>query len=133
MRNKKAWLKILEAFLGILLVMGAILVIYSDTQTEKSYDAEINQKQKEIMNIIVNNENYRTLILNDDEVTLNNDVQKIMPSNWEYIIKICLIDEICGAGTPTDTEVYTTQAIVTSTTVIAPGDPRKIRFFVWLK
>lgn len=139
--NKKAWIRIVEAVIAIIIIGSAILVT-SLRQGKESDTESIYEKQKQILEIISNN-NYRMEILSSDNLpveigmenpdyTIDELVKKTIPKNWDFNIVICEIDDICSIQTPIDRDVYVSETII-SANFSKYEKPRKIEFFVWIK
>lgn len=131
MKNKKAWIRIAEASIAVLIIMTSVIIITSRQPTTDISD-EIYEKQSKILDIIVNNDTLRQEILNQDLTNTNQQISKLTPNNWDFEIKICDLDRVCPNPQPIyDRNVYTTERIVSST--LTTYNPKKIRFFVWMK
>ena len=129
--NKKAWLRIVEAFLAILIVVSAILIIMSKDQTHVDLSGDVNYKQRQILDIIAKDDSLREKVIQNNVVDLNNEISPMIPRNWNFTTKICSIDDICNADVPLDREIYVSQIIITSST--EEYNPKKVKFFVWGK
>jgi len=129
--NKKAWLRIVEAFLAILIVVSAVLIVMSKNQTRMDLSGDVNYKQRQILDIIAKNDSLRESILQNETTDLNNQILLMVPRNWNFTTKVCGIKEICTTDIPLDREVYVSQIIITSS--INKYDPKKIKFFTWRK
>ena len=130
--EKKAWLRIVEATIASLIVISAIVFIVSRQQVKTSdISDDIYEKQRYILDIISQNEDLRKDILIKDNTEINNTISKMIPENWGFSTKICRIDEICNGETPNDREIYATETIITSS--LSQYQPKKLRFFVWMR
>ncbi|MFA5258983.1 MAG: hypothetical protein WC979_08275 [Candidatus Pacearchaeota archaeon] len=129
--NKKGWLRIVEAFLAILIVVSAVLIVMSKDQTRVDLSGDVNYKQRQILDIIAKNDSLRESILQNETAQLNSQILLMAPKNWNFTTKICDIKEVCTANIPLDREVYVSQIIITSS--INEYDPKKIKFFTWRK
>lgn len=134
--NKKAWLRIVEAVIAILIVMGVILIISYRNVAEPNIEESIYQKQEHIINIITSDENLRNDILQGNNINVDNYIKEkdLIPSNWEFATAICEVNQICSPTSPelpTDKQIYVEERIVTST--LTSYSPKKIKFFVWMK
>lgn len=131
-RDKKAWLRIVEAFLAVLIVMGAVLVLLSKQPPTKDMSDSIYEKQRQILDIISKNDSLRGEIVSGDNTKVNLTIQELIPSSWEFATNICDLDAICpNPGDYENKEVYATEVVVTSTLNVY--SPKKLRFFVWMK
>ncbi len=134
--DKKAWLKIVEAVIAILIVLSAMLYITLSYAPKKNISAIAYDKEKYILNAISKDESLRADILSDNNAGVNTFASQFIPSSWGYETRICSINDICeGASTPSDKEVYASEIVITSYIGVAGSkyEPRKLRMFVWVK
>ncbi|VVB78083.1 Uncharacterised protein [uncultured archaeon] len=132
MKNKKGWMRIIEAFIAVLIITGGVLVVLSKQNNLNSNSSEkIYEKQRYILDIVTNNESLRKAVIENQPNVVSDAILQMLPANFDFTIKICEISDICNTDTPHDREVYTSEVIVTST--IQQYQPRKLRFFVWVK
>ena len=141
--NKKAWLRIVEALIAVLIVVGSVLVIMSQQNKNPDISEDVYKRQKQILDVLSKDEIARQLILDKNIPNVKSRIDKLIPSNWGFDINICDLDAICGAFDPVgnplpiDREVYASEVVVSST-LTQYGDatlqkPQKLRFFVWMK
>lgn len=144
-RDKRAWVKIVEAFIAILLIVGVVLVILNKGYIGKEdissnvYDTEIS-----ILREIQRNDTMREEILNTSEELLpvewedttfpesiRNRIIERTPDYLECIGKICEIDDACSLTEKKDKEVYA-QSVAISPTVGGEEVYRKLNLFCWV-
>jgi hypothetical protein len=130
--NKRAWLRILEAFLAVVIVLSAVLIIMVKQKPKTDISEEVYEKQRQVLDIISKNNSLRNDILIKDNIRIDNLIYDLVPKNWNYSTSICNISLICPNPVQVyETEVYTTEIIVTSN--LTKYAPKKLRFFVWEK
>lgn len=149
--NKKAWLRIVEAFIAALIILSTVLIIISNQSPKSEIGEDIYEKQTKILDILRKNNIIRPEILGavievgdppihtpveirpgDQDYEIDNFISDMIPVNWDFLVMICAINEICNSeNTPNDKEVHATEVLVTSDLSIY--SPRKLRFFVWMK
>ena len=132
MKNKRGWIKIVEAFLAIILITGALLIVVEQRRSgieeneQKIYDAET-----EILREIELNSQMRTQVLGVEDAELGKDgnvpqeieeyMEEGLPDNLYCEFKICELDKICSLDNYADTNVYSQSvAITTNTTTYSP-------------
>jgi len=129
-KDIKAWLRIVEAFIAILIIIGVVLTILSKQSPGANISESVYEKQRNILNIISKNNGLRVYVLAGNNAEINNVIDDMIPVSWNYATEICELDSICNsASTPNDKEVYTTEVVITST--LTQYSPKKLRFFVW--
>jgi len=130
--NRKAWLKILEAFLAVAIILSAVLILMVKQKPKIDISEEVYEKQRQILDVISKNNYLRNNILMQNNTEVNNLISSIIPGNWNYSTNICNISLMCPNPKGVyETEVYTTEVIVTSN--LTKYLPKKLRFFVWAK
>lgn len=130
--NKKAWLRILEAFLAVLVVLSAVLIIMVKQKPETDINEEVYERQRQVLDIISKNNSLRNDILMQNNTRINSLILNLVPGNWNYSTNICNISLICPNPVQVyETEVHTTEIIITSN--LTKYSPKKLRFFVWAK
>jgi len=128
-KERKAWIRIIEAFLAIMLIASSLIIILNN-QDFGDKD-EIYELQREIVNIINKNDELRSDIVDGDTDNVNQKIQEILPSGLDFSTCVTNINDICSVNVPANKEVYTTEMIISST--LTQYNPKKLRFFVWSK
>jgi hypothetical protein len=126
MKNKKGWIRILEAFISVMLIAVFMRVLYSG-QVKKSSD-EIQKIQNVILDQVVNNEELRQDILLGSEGPVLSFVSERLPKDLNFTVHICPVSDICGMPFYVK-EVFASERIVSST--LEKYEPRKLKLFVW--
>jgi hypothetical protein len=142
MVNKRAWVKLLEAFLAVSLIIVILSVnIYTIDKKNKDIKDQIQEKEFEILNIIQNNESLRESILNVSTIPVESNENgfpdnlkifwnKTMINSIECILKICSPENICeSVNYPSKKEIYVQSIIISSTK--EKYSPLKIVSFCW--
>lgn len=128
--NTKAWVRIVEAFIAVLIITGGVLIILSrESKTNDSSD-KIYEKQRNILNMVIKNESLRNKIIVGENQEVNDAISLMISNNWNFTTNICDINEICNTNTPNDKDIYVSEVIVTSN--LTQYSPKKLRFFVWI-
>ena len=63
MKNKKGFIRIIEAIFAILVIMSAALILVSNSVQTSDISEEVHEKQRYILEVIANNEAMREQIL----------------------------------------------------------------------
>lgn len=138
-KNKKGWMRILEATVAVLIVSGVLITIYSGQPKRVDPSEEISRLQKSILNDIASDNNLRSHVLNS-EINTNYDIliqyiREKIPSHLNFSLKICSLSEIsCKLDeevfkTLIDEEVFVEEIIIS--TDLSTYNPKKVRLFVW--
>ena len=133
-KDRKAWVRIVEAFLAILIISTALFVLIAKSPAVADIDEEIYEKQRQILNVISKNDALRNDIVNGDNAEVNNTISEMISSSWNFETNICDINSVCPkpeSGLELDKQVYSTEVVISST--LTDYIPKKLRFFVWMK
>lgn len=145
--NKKGWIKIVEAFIAILLLIGVSLFLYGgSSDKEKKDSSEIYKIQRTILESIQNNEKIRSEIVSLEEneipvawdnfdtmglTNLKKLIESMAPKNMECVSKVCKMNnEICDID-------YIEKDVYTHSTIISVNktdyNPRQVKLFCYKK
>lgn len=138
MKNKKGWLRVVEAFMAILMIGGAILIVVNqDTEGEEQAALGAYENELAVLRNVQLNDTLRSSILtisdNSLPVELNDsefpqDVEsKIEEKISPYLncnAKICGIYEECIANVSSTSDVYIKQAVIFANMQV--NNPRKL-------
>ena len=140
MKNKKGFIRIIEAIFAILLIMGAVLIILTNNIQSSDISEEVYEKQRYILNIIGNNEDMRNEIITyDPEEDPNGQlietrafITNSIPNSWKFNVCVKSVDEICSPpDIPTDKEIYVSETIISSSLSHDYKGAKKLRLFIW--
>ena len=145
MKNKKGWIRIVEAFVAILLITGVLLVVINkgyignNNLSERIYDFQLS-----VLREIETDSNLRSVILDpnliipveEGEGSFPRDILNVIisekPNYLECKSKICLAERICSLETyNVEKDVYANSVIITAN--LTEYNPRQIKIFCWTK
>ncbi|MBU3912829.1 MAG: hypothetical protein KKE50_01920 [Nanoarchaeota archaeon] len=126
-RNKRGWIKIVEAFIAIILIASIMLTVYSKQPT-RTKNEEIIKVEDSILNEISQSEALRQDVLDSNNLSISLFIQSKMPPNLNFTAKICAVDDVCGLDVYRK-EVYARERIISST--LTEYSPKKLRLFAW--
>jgi hypothetical protein len=132
MMDKKGWIRIAEAFVSVLIVVGAAMVVVkggvqTDDISEKIYDIEVAILREIRLNDSLRDE----ILLTSGIVEWDNKVIDKTPDWLECVAKICPPDSECLLIDESEKSVYAHSALITSTLDIF--NPRQLKLFCWEK
>ncbi len=130
MKNKKAWLRIVEATIAILIIASVLFIMI--TREPKKDPIDIHDMQRFILEQISSNDTLRGEIL-QGQTTAKTDafINDIKPSHWDFTIRICQVDEVCGMPFYVEKEVYADEILIAAN--LTHYQPKKLKLFVWAK
>ena len=129
--NNRGWIRIVEAFIAIIILIGAALLIISEQPKNTDISSQVYAKESSIIDYVSNNESLRNQILNGDTSGTNAAIGKIITGNFAYTTNICDITSICNQNVPYDRDVYSKEVIISSN--LSQYSPKKLVFSVWAK
>jgi len=149
-KNKRGWMRILEATIAVMLVSGVLIVVYS-TQVDKGIaPAEyFFSLQKGILADVSSRSDLRLAILNtynDEDLNdgnfsiISEFIASRVPDAFGYSLRVCNLGDHCKMNSADyintlDKEVFVEEIIVSSE--LGNGEnavydkPKKFRFFIW--
>ena len=141
MVNKRAWIRIVEASVAIMIILAVILTV-SQTRN-RAAESDPSDILTPILDEIAKNVTFREAIINDnnesaaaENMILDFLKQKIKNPAIGYDLKICAYMEICGLERyPPDARgsIYADERVISSTLTTQGSGPRKVSIFIWLK
>jgi len=131
MNNKRGWIRIAEAAIAIMILVGVLLVISSNQSSDEADISEqISELQLSALQEISDNQELRQAALDDNETKLEEHARKFFPPEFNVTIKICAPDDyVCSLNTKINSDVFVEERIISST--LTQYNPRKVRLFVW--
>jgi hypothetical protein len=131
-KSKKAWIRIVEAFFAILLILTVVITIQTNNLRRNDYTREIYEIQTNILNIISNDLSLRRLVLDENASEISSwiDSRGKIPNSFEYQVKICDLTEICNPDTYMN-EMYVSERVISST--LEEYNPKIVKLFMWRK
>jgi hypothetical protein len=142
LKNKKAWIKIIEAFVSILLIVGILLVfINSGIILEDPLIAKTHNLESSILREIQLNDSLRENLItaelpvnwsNFEDAGLLNIKSLIISKTPNYLncqAKLCTINDICSSPSEISKNVYADSVIISAT--LQKYSPRQLKLFCW--
>jgi hypothetical protein len=139
MKSKKAWLRIVEASIAVLIIASVLFVMISRAPID-SNEKQIRETQRFVLEQINKNNSLRKQILQYDFspppnpilTELENSIREILPPNLDFDVRICGVGDVCGMSSyPDRREVFADEILVTST--LTDYKPRKVKLYVWVR
>ena len=132
MKDKKGFLRIVEAFIAILLIIGALLIVYTRVLPGPQIPSQVYNFQKTLLDEIAANETMRNYILQNNPGPAQDFVGARVPAGFESEVKICEPGDICPS-TEYHEEIFSTERIISVTLEQEELEPKKIKVFMWRK
>lgn len=144
--SKKAWIRIVEAFIALLLITGTLLVVIDRGYIGRTDIApQVYTAQVAILREIELNSDYRSAIINQGiETPINWDefedkgleevqekINQSIPDYLECVAKICKLEDICSLVRIEDIEkdIYAQAVAIAAEKDVY--EPRQLKLFCW--
>jgi len=132
-KNKKGWIRIVEVFLAILLLMGVLMIIIKGDEVKFEKGKIINQKQAIFLNTVQINDSFRENILSLSALPINSN-ESGFPENLKIyfleefencFMNICLPEDACVLDFKSEEEIYSKEILINSYDNVY--SPRKVK------
>ena len=148
MKNKRGWIKIVEAFISILIIISVVLIVYDGGSTKtEDLSSQVYPIERAILKEVEFDSNLRESILEVPTDKLPLDWEKLeenglagvkekingkVVSNLNCVAKVCALDEnICDLKEYIEKDVY-----AQSISIVANSDiysPKQLKIFCYTK
>ncbi len=143
MRNKKGWIRIVEAFVSILLIAGVLLIVIGEKHIiNPNPDSDIHDSQLIALRDIQMNTTLREKVLGASPPVesdkggfpeeVKDRIDYLIPDSLECKSKICEIDLACGLDSQVEENIYVQSVIITvAKDQTEPMNPKQLKLFCW--
>ena len=129
-RGDKGWIRVVEAFISILLVVSVLLIVLSSNLlVNKNQSSEIHEIELNILRDIQVDDDLRLEVLNENLDPVQTRITTKTPSYLECEAIICEIDGDCDLSSSQEKDIY-----VQSIFISAQGGnygPKQLKLFCW--
>jgi hypothetical protein len=148
-KNSRGWIRVVEAFLAILLVTSVIvLVVNQETRSKNNIDSSrVYGYEIYLLRGIELNDTLRTSVLNvnDSIIPVISDNESYFPANVSNFItnagqvqgalecgaEICFTNSSCGFWKSIGKDLFAQRIFISSNLTVY--NPRQLKIFCWLK
>lgn len=133
MVNKRGWLRIVEASIAILIILGVLISVNSGNNNTSSED--LSEKITPLLEEIASNYTLRESVVqnsaNESEKQILEFLKtKITNPSVDYTVRVCLIeDSTCALETYPSQEVFVQERVISS--VLGNISPKRVKIFMW--
>ncbi len=133
--DRRGIIRILEAFIAILLILGAVAIVFSKFGGRSLESQNIIETEKLILEQIANSAQFRDEAVRMSESSqasseLNNFISNRIPASYEYEFKVCELSSVCSAGNYHEV-IYAHERALSSS--LKQYSPKKMKLYVWRK
>jgi hypothetical protein len=144
-KNKKGWLRIVECFVTIILVVAVVLAVVSRLQkNETGLEEQIYDREQILLRGLELNDTIREEVLglsvgedgiSSDQAGFPEDIRARInsetPNYLECKVKICNLDKCILESYPAKSS-YAKTVLITVMTTSASFNPRQLKIFCWI-
>ena len=133
-KNKRGWIRIVEAFMAVIIVLGVVLVINQRAQAPARSGEEITKLERNILDFARQDNLLRSEVLSGNLSGVDKIVSVMTPSGYEYAIRNCSINDVCSFDGQSyiNTDIYAEDTlIVANLTYFEPTQSKKLKLFMW--
>lgn len=136
MKNRKAWLRIVEAFIAVLIVIGALLIVLSGKKAQQ--EQEFCSILPPMMEKIAKDEILRSEILLKGNETTINKIKRFLEGElknpaFAFSVRICEPTDPCvlQEGGLENIDICAEQRIISTTKEQTSFSPKKLKVFMF--
>ena len=144
--NKRGWIRIVEAFLSVLLITVVLVLVVNNQQTsQQDSSPKVYNYEIYILRLIELNDTLRSEIINvsnsvmpatsDNSTTFPSDVinqiNLAAPGALTCSAEICSTNSTCGFWLIMNKDIYAQRIFITSN--LTTYNPRQLKLFCWPK
>lgn len=134
-KNKRAWIRIVEAFIAIMLITGVLLVVINKGYVGKAdISGKVYEAQIAVLREIELDEELREDILNSNlgetPESVKAKITQRIPDYLTCTSNVCKLDDVCyGDGIPIDKDIYSQSIAIAAN--LKKYSPRQLKLFCW--
>ena len=129
-RSKKAWVRIVEAFIAIMIVAAALAIIVDNQAVQRDSGEKIYKIERALLEEAAMDEGLRIEVLNNNDEALKSFFAN--KTSLKVDARICEVDEACGilnlAAEDAGKNIYADEILISSTIDIY--SPKKLKIFI---
>jgi hypothetical protein len=144
LKGKRGWVRIVEAFVAVLLIAGVLLIVIDKGYLKRDFSEEVYRQQGEVLREIQLDESLRedilkisetevneSVSLNDFPINVKNKIQLLTNSSLDCDAKVCRMDVICALDSYPEKDVYSRSVAITANSDLYA--PRQLKLFCSVK
>ncbi len=129
--NSKGIIRIIEASVSIMLLIGVIYFLFVETRPDFS-GLDYDELGRDILEEMSRNTELRKAVLSDDGEKIERFLEKRIPAGtFNHTFTICEVNEVCGMENYVSGEVFAQERVISSDISYLGYSPKKIRLFMW--
>lgn len=142
MKNKKAWIRIVEAFISVMLIAAVLLIVLNKGYIGKEdisariYDIELSilreieldqDLRDDILNVVILPKGYEDVGF---PANVKTKINERTPEFLECEARICEMDSICSLEEYLEKDIFSQSVGITAN--LETYNPRQLKLFCWV-
>jgi len=136
LRKKKGWIRIVEAFVAIMLILSVFVYIYYQ-RNQSGFSDRVLTMETQVLNEIAYNDSLRQAVITNSFTDIDNFIKTRIGGNLAYNFTICKPEDACGlANYPSgNKEIYSRETLIFTGDRSNPDSYKesKLKLFVWVR
>lgn len=135
-RNRKGWLRIVEAVISVMIVLVAVIIVISNKSTTEQ--SGICSSISPYLDELAKNQTFRMIMLSDSEKAVNSTKEYLRnvidDPSLNYFVKVCSIADSCllEQGGLDKIEVCAGERVISSYRgQVGDVEPKKLKIFMF--
>jgi len=133
-KSRRGIIRIIEAIIAILIIIGTVLVI--SLSTPRDTEVDFVERLNDLLDEVAKNKTLRDdIILNGAgaEQNVKDFLYLRIGQGFSYDVKICLPDLVCSLTNypGVDKSVYSAERIISASLAKVNYNPQKVKIFLW--
>ena len=135
--TKRAWLRIFEAFVAVLIVFGVVLVLLARQRVvEVSVTQQTSDAMSKVLEYVSRDDRLRAEVLVGNLSGVDALMKNVAPGGMSYTLKNCTYNSICAynegmSGCLVRGEVYSQERLIVANLTYKPEEAVKLKIFMW--
>ena len=140
-KRKEGWVRIVEAFVAILIITGIVLMILDKDYVKKEDPSpKIYAIENSILENIQNNQTLRGEVVNTTSLPvewlnvsqgIKDKIQGTIPNYLDCKAKICILSDVCLLNETLEKDVFVRIVVISGN--LTYYDPKQLKIFCWEK
>jgi hypothetical protein len=134
--DKKAIIRIVEAFVAVMIILSVALILVSKQKAEYSRSEEIVRLQNNILDFVKLDSPLRSQILINNSDGILSLISDIVPLWINYSVNICDAGKVCPnkyAASLQDKQVYANELLISTNKTYYPTNATRLVIYFWEK
>jgi len=134
--SKHGWIRVVEAFIAIMMIFAALLIMISRQSQQGDYTEEIIKLQSSIISQISQDDILRSEILSNNTDGTEKYIAGAIPKNINFSVNICPYLDVCpnmvNYSYILDRDVYSDETLIAANlTYFNETNAKKLKIFFW--